>query len=170
MADGIEWPRCVSFVGVLKPTGFFSSMFSSPKCRVFSVSGGNLQHSMHPNLIDISAGSASESLKDKATSRDWELKDLATLDGFAYDPRDPGCTDHAAVNGGLLGAKIEEHSDTEVTLTTDMGENPLRIQFLNKETCEVFKSLVEKNKVCCSRKFQATVGEQVQGMQAAKKG
>jgi hypothetical protein len=120
--------------------------------KVLSISGGQLQYSSHPNLLE-------DDLKDKTTSREWSLKDLKTLDGFHFDPRDPSCTDHASMNGGLLGAKIEDHSDVELTLSSDMAESPLRIEFLNKEVCTAFKVLVDKNSECCKVKFNAQVGD-----------
>eukprot|EP01063_Lacrimia_lanifica_P006033 TRINITY_DN1362_c1_g4_i2.p1 TRINITY_DN1362_c1_g4~~TRINITY_DN1362_c1_g4_i2.p1 ORF type:complete len:166 (+),score=54.12 TRINITY_DN1362_c1_g4_i2:60-557(+) len=164
MADAdIVWPGCLSFVGYVPPTGLFS-MFSSAKPRVISVSGGQLQHSLHPAL----SGASREALaaKGDAAWREWSLKDVAQLDGYAYDPRDARCSDHAAVNGGLLDAQLELHSNTELTLTTKLSQKPLRIEFIDAATCEKFKALVEDNKACCAQKFNAQVGDEAKKAQA----
>jgi hypothetical protein len=158
---GIEWPECLSLVVVIKPTSFFGGIFSSANVRILSISGGQLQYSNHPSFANINVNKIAEELVDATTSKEWGLKELGKLDGFLYDPRNPGCTDHAALKGGLLGAKIEEHSDQEITIATDMAETPLRIQFLSKEHCDKFKILVDKNSKCCSLKFNAQLGDAV---------
>ena len=102
--EEIVWPDCLTVVGVQKPTGLFS-FFSSEQLMIFSVSGGQLQYSVHPAL----AGKEITNNELEVTSHEWKLKDLTTLDGFAYDPRNPGCTGHASVKGGVLEAKFQMH-------------------------------------------------------------
>ena len=170
MSDtNIVWPSCLSVVGILKPAGWLGSLWTGAQCKVFSVSGGNLQYSSHPKLAGVSAASAKEKLKDVVVSREWELgAGVAKLDGFDFDPRDPGCTQHVQINGGLLGGKIQKHSDEEITITTKMSTSPTRIVFLSAESCATFIELVEKNSVCCQLKFNEQVGQAAQQQQAAK--
>mmetsp|Transcript_52338 Transcript_52338/g.106709 ORF Transcript_52338/g.106709 Transcript_52338/m.106709 type:complete len:184 (+) Transcript_52338:126-677(+) len=166
----IVWPACLSFVAVSKPTTFFSGIFSSGEVRVFSISGGQLQHSYHPALAKVGANGAATQLEGQEISRSWDIKNLTTLDGFAFDPRDKGCTGHGAVKGGLLGATLEIHSDTELTINVKMDSTPLRIAFLSKDVCDAFVSLVEEHKNCCQQKFHAQMGERVAAMKEAAEG
>lgn len=167
----IAWPHCLSVVAILKPTGWIGSMWTGAQCKVFSISGGNLQYSNHPKLAGIKANDAVEKLKDVTVSREWGLgaDGVSKLDGFDFDPRDKGCTQHMQINGGLLGAKIEKHSDTEITVTTKMNASPTRIAFLSSDLCAAFVDLVERNGVCCQQKFNEQVGQAAQEQQQAQK-
>ena len=160
MASGaIAWPPCLSFVAIKEAVGFFS-FFSTPEVLVFTVSGGQLQYSTHPALAGVTHRNARGVVAQ--TSRQWALGNLALLDGFAYDPRDPGCTAHANVHGGCLGAKVEMRKGArgdEVTLTTTMSAEPLRLAFLNQADCDAFTDLVERNAACCAQKFNDQVGK-----------
>lgn len=156
--SAIVWPPCLSFVAVKEPTGFFS-VFASPEVLVFSVSGGQVQYSTHPRLAGVAPRTARAVVSE--TSRAWALDDVAQLDGFAYDPRDPGCAAHANLNGGCLGAKVESRAGArgeEVTLTTTMAPAPLRLSFLAPTDCDAFKDLVARSAACCAQKFNAEVG------------
>ena len=165
----IVWPPCVSLVGISKPTGFFGGIFSSSSMKVFSVSGGQLQYSNHPALKDVNVGTAAEKLKGAETSRSWDLKALNMLDGFMYDPRDPHCSGHVSVQGGMYGAKIQSHSNTEVTITCDLDATPVRIEFLSEEHCAAFVALVNLHKDCCGRKFQGQLSKEVEAVTSKDK-
>ena len=153
----INWPDCFSCVGILKTTSFF--VFSSSAYKVFSLSGGQLQYSSHPGLTSFSTDSPPT--EDDSMSRVWKLKTLTLLDDFAFDPRNPACSEHANMNGGLYKAEIEENNECEITVSAEMAREPVRIQFLSKATCDKFKAIIALNKPCCLEKFQQAVNEQV---------
>ena len=90
-----------------------------------------------------------------------KIKTLTLLDDFAFDPRNPACSEHANMNGGLYKAEIEEHNECEITVSAEMAREPVRIQFLSKATCDKFKAIIALNKPCCLEKFQQAVNEQV---------
>mmetsp|Transcript_5967 Transcript_5967/g.17645 ORF Transcript_5967/g.17645 Transcript_5967/m.17645 type:complete len:168 (-) Transcript_5967:34-537(-) len=154
-ADGIQWPECVTLVGVLVPTGFFAKMLSGGELFVFSVSGGQLQYNTHPKLAAYSVATAAAEIE--ATSFAWTLDNSTSLGDFLFDPRDPGCAKRQNVQGGLLGASVEKHSPTELTITVQQDPTPVRIRFLNEQDATTFESRVAENAVLCQQKFQASL-------------
>jgi hypothetical protein len=152
--DGIAWPPCMSFVAVKMPSGLKSFLFGG-ELKVMSISGGNFQFSNHPALASIDVKDAATKVTN--TSHEWDITNLQTLDGFTYDPRNPGCSAHAQREGGLLGAKIEVHSEVEVSLTTQLDESPMHIQFISKDDAIRFTEIVALTAVCCQQKFNTTL-------------
>jgi hypothetical protein len=167
-AGEIEWPECLSFVATEMIEASWWNVFSSGpqrKHRVFSISGGQLQWSYHPRID----GANLKQQETKHTSRVWSLRNVEQLDGFDYDPRDPGCSGHRNMNGGLLSAKIEVHSDLEITISAQLAKEPVRIEFPSKKLRDQFCVLVEKNMHLCQAKFQSATIEAQASMHDDKK-
>ena len=165
MAD-IQWPDCISFAAIqIESAGIFSFFMSDNfHLKVFSVSGGQVQYSFHPNL---KAGNLVELQNDyKSNVRQWTLKEPSLLDGFKYDPRNPDCHGHACINGGLLNANIEVHSPNEITITAELEKAPLKIRFMDVDTAEQVIKLIKANAVCCKQKMMEAANEQVKTMQS----
>ena len=93
----------------------------------------------------------------EATSFAWTLDNSTSLGDFLFDPRDPGCAKRQNVQGGLLGASVEKHSPTELTITVQQDPTPVRIRFLNEQDATTFESRVAENAVLCQQKFQASL-------------
>ena len=128
--------------------------------KIISLSGGNFQFSSHPELASIDVKDAAN--KITATSHEWDIKDLTTLDSFVYDPRNTGCTAHVQRQGGLLGAKLEHHNDKEISIVTQLDPSPMRVTFLSSQDAKRFTELIELTTVCCQTKFNASLGEAVE--------
>ena len=101
----INWPDCYSCIAILKTTSFF--LFTSREYKVFTISGGQLQYSSHPNLDHFNIDSPP--IEEASMSCGWRLgsEGVALLDDYTYDPRHTGCTNHANMNGGLYKANVE---------------------------------------------------------------
>ena len=159
--QSIKWPDCLSFaaIEVDPPHWMFTWLLSEElHLKVFSISGGQLQYSFHPNLT---AGRLREITKDGADNyREWTLEHPERLDGFMYDPRDKKCTGHKAMLGGLLEAEIEVHSQKEITVTSKLEPKPLQIRFLNPETALKAQELIKLNAACCQQKLMEDAAAQ----------
>ncbi len=159
--QSVKWPDCLSFVAIEvdPPHWMFTWLLSEElHLKVFSISGGQLQYSFHPNLT---AGRLREITNDGADiSREWTLEHSEKLDGFTYDPRDKKCTGHKAMLGGLLEAEIEVHGPKEITITSKLEPKPLQIRFLSAETATKVQELIKLNAACCQQKLMENAAAQ----------
>ena len=167
--QSINWPDCLSFaaIEVEQPHWMLRwAMSEQLHLKVFSISGGQLQYSFHPKLT---AGRLRE-ITNNGTEhfRVWSLEHSDKLNGFAYDPRDKGCTGHKAMLGGLLEGQIEVHGPKEITISSKLEPNALQIRFFDAETAEKAQELIKLNAACCQQKLMEDAAAQQAKMAATQ--